>query len=335
MARTGTPHSPEHQSALAPLPARLDDPSTGIVHGLFAGRTPADPLAFGPRGGRSRRWRYVSAGDGATTVGALAFQTGPLGVAYAWLQLGARTSLWERRTRAGRSFVVDRGLDGQASVRLPGARLQLDPDGGLRIDVPAEGGQRLTALVRPDGDVTPAVAVTGTPDGGWNATQKAAGYAVTGWVRLGDGDRVALGVDAGGWRDATSGRQDRVTTWRWAVGSGSSADGRRVGFTTSTGWHAGSWEDVVWWDGVPHHLTVDRLQPQDEWDQAGDWVVGGPDWELWLEPRGLRAKDERLPFLSSRYMQPMGTFTGTLPDPAGKPVEVRLHGVTEDHLAVW
>lgn len=337
MARTSRPDTPDHHPLppLPPLPARLDDPSTGIVHGLFAGRTPADPLAFGPHRGRSRRWRYASAGDARTTVGALLFKLGPIGFAYAWLQLGARTDLWERRIRAGRGFSVDRGLDGQAVARVPGARLRLDADGGFRIDVPIRGNGRLIALVRTEHDVTPAVAVTGTPGGGWNATQKAAGYAVTGWVRRGAGEQVALGADAGGWRDASSGRQDRVTTWRWAMGTGTSTDGRRVGFTTSTGWHAGSWEDVVWWDGVPHGLTVDRLRPQDEWEQSGDWVVAGPGWELWFEPRGQRAKDERAPFLSSRYVQPMGRFVGSLPDPAGRSVDVRLYGVTEDHVAVW
>jgi hypothetical protein len=319
---------------LPPLPAGLDDSTTGIVHGLFAGRTTADPLAYGPRTGRSRRWCYAAAGGEEALVGAAIVHLGVVGVAFAWAQIGARTYVWERRAPLGRGITVGRGFDAVAAARLTGARLQLDPDGGFRIDVPVGSRRRLTASVRAGEDVTPIVATIATPGGGWNATQKAAGYEVDGWVRLSDDAPVALGARASGWRDATTGRQDRVTTWRWACGGGTGG-GQRVGFTTSTGWRDEPWEDVVWWDGVPHHLPVERLQPQDDWDPTGDWVVSGPGWELWFEPRGVRAKDEKLVLATSRYVQPIGTFAGTLPDPSGQPVEVRLAGVTEDHYAVW
>jgi hypothetical protein len=328
--QVAAPHGP-----LPPLPARLDDATTGIVHGLFAGRTVTDPLAIGPRSGRARRWRYVAAGGRDAAVGAAVVHLGAVAVTFAWAQLGPRTLTWERRAPFGRGIVVDRGLDGSASARLADARLQLDVDGGLRVDVPADDGQRLTALVHPSADVTPAVGVTATPAGGWNATQKAAGYPVDGWVRHGQGPRVPLGTDAGGWRDASSGRQDRRTTWHWAAGAGQAEDGRRVGLNASTGWKDEPWEDVVWWDGQPHRLEVARLRPQDAWEPTGDWVVGGPGWELWFEPDGVRAKDERLGVVTSRYVQPIGRFSGTLPDPDGRPVDVELVGVTEDHLAVW
>jgi hypothetical protein len=335
MTRTALGQTDDRHGPLPPLPTRLDDPVTGIVHGLFAGRTVADPLAFGPRSGRARRWRYVAAGGRDAAVGAAVVHLGALAVAFAWAQLGTRTVTWERRAPFGRGVEVDRGLDGSASVRLAGARLQLDVDGGLRVDVPAADGQRLTALVHPTGDATPTVGVTGTREGGWNATQKAAGYPVEGWVRRGSGPRVELGADGGGWRDASSGRQDRRTAWHWAAGAERAGDGRRVGLNASTGWKDEPWEDVVWWDGEPHRLEVARLRPQDAWEPTGDWVVGGPGWELWFEPDGVRAKDERLGVVTSRYVQPIGRFRGTLPSPEGRAVEVDLLGVTEDHLAVW
>jgi hypothetical protein len=176
MTRTALDTADERHGPLPPLPAGLDDPVTGIVHGLFAGRTDADPLAIGPRHGRARRWRYLGASDGDTAVGAAIVDLGVVGVAFAWVQLGAHTSTWERRAPLGRGIQVGRGLDTAASSRSPGARLQLDADGGFRVDVPVGDGRRLTADVRCDEDVTPAVAITRTPEGGWNATQKAAGY---------------------------------------------------------------------------------------------------------------------------------------------------------------
>jgi hypothetical protein len=336
MTRSARDTADDRHGALPALPAALDDPATGIVHGLFAGRTDADPLAFGPRHGRARRWRYLGASDGDTAVGAAVVDLGFVGVAFAWAQFGPRTYTWERRAPLGRGLVVGRGLDTAASVRLPGARLELNVDGGFRVDVPTGDGRRVTADVRCAEDVTPAVAITQTPDGGWNATQKAAGYPLTGWVRLSDAGRLPLGTAASGWRDATTGRQDRTTTWQWAAGGGRGEGGRRVGLNAGLGMNqAGEGESVVWWDGVPCRLDVERLSPEDEWDPTGDWVVAGPGWTLWFEPRGVRAKDERLPLVTSRYVQPIGRFRGTLPDPSGQPVEVELAGVTEDHLAVW
>jgi hypothetical protein len=336
MTRTALGTADERHGPLPPLPAGLDDPDTGIVHGLFAGRTDSDPLSVGPRHGRARRWRYLAASDGDTAVGAAVVDLGVVGVAFAWAQFGARTYTWERRVPLRRGLAVGRGLDSAAAVRLTGARLQLDADGGFRVDVPVGDGRRVTADVRCAVDVTPAVAITRTPEGGWNATQKAAGYLATGWVRLGDETRMPLGTAASGWRDATAGRQDRTTTWRWAAGGGRGEGGRRVGLNAGTGMNeAGEGECVVWWDGVPHRLLVERLGPEDEWDPTGDWVVAGPGWTLWFEPRGVRAKDERLGVLTSRYVQPIGWFRGTLPGPDGQPVDVELVGVTEDHLAVW
>lgn len=85
---------------------------------------------------------------------------------------------------------------------------------------------------------------------------------------------------------------------------------------------------------MPHALTVTVLSPTGD-DPRGRWQVSGPDWELRLEPAGARSAVENLLVVRSRYVQPIGRFAGTLPDPSGQPVEVRLVGVTEDHAARW
>ena len=151
------------------------------------------------------------------------------------------------------------------------------------------------------------------------------------------GDQViaARTAEASGWRDATSGRQDRRTTWRWAAGGGVGG-GRRVGINVSTGMNAHELgEDVVWWDGEPSSLVIDRLAPIVGTVPHGRWEVHGAGCALDFDGTGVRAKTERLPLLRSSYTQPIGRFVGTLPDPGGTPVEVSLSGVTEDHLALW
>lgn len=315
--------------------ATLRGPAGGpLGYGRGAGTASFDPLAVGPRRGRARRWRYVAAGGSDASVGAAVVDLGVLTVAFAWAQLGTRTWTWEHRAPLGRGVGLDRSLDGGALLRAGRDQLRLGRDGSLQVAVGTPQG-RLTAWVRTMTDVTPAVVVTPTPSGGWNATQKAAGTVTDGWVRLGGAEQVPLGAGAAGWRDATVGRQDRRTTWRWAAGGGVAEDGRSVGLNLSTGMNQAVGEDVVWWDGVPYALPVTQLAPVDDADPAGGWSAVGPGWQLRFTAAGVRRKHERLGPVTSAYVQPIGGFTGTLPDPLGRVVPVRLTGVTEDHLAVW
>lgn len=321
--------------ALEPLPSRLRGRGADLPVGCWAGRLREDPQDLGPRRGRARRWMYVAAGGEQASVGAAVVDLGFLSVAFCWALIGARTVTFEQRRVLGSRTWVGRLPDGGAGLSARRARMLLLPDGGLELDVPSAAG-RLRASVTTREDVTPMVLLTPTPDGGWNATEKAAGTLAEGWVRLGDGPRTSLGPEASGWRDWTSGRQDRTTTWRWAAGGGRSADGRRVGINVSTGMNGqADGEDVVWWDGQPYHLDVAHLRPEDELLLDGAWDVGGSGWSLHLDPAGARAEDVSLGLITSRYVQPIGRFTGTLPSPETGADPVWLAGVTEDHLAVW
>jgi hypothetical protein len=325
--------------ALAEIPATITDPAGRLAQGRWAGELGLDPVPVGPRGGRVRRWCYVGAGgieaarDAPTlAVGAAVVDLGAVAAAFAWATVGGRTVTWEARRPLRRGAWVAPTPAGGAGLRTSRARVQLHGDGGLDLDVPV-GDVRLLARVEADPDVDPVVLSTPTPRGGWNVTQKAAGNGVAGWVSVG-GERHTLSSDAGGWRDWTSGRQDRRTTWRWAAGAGRDARGRRVGLNVSTGMNGrGPGEDLVWWDGRPRPLVVEQLGPAD--GPEGEWRVSGPDWALRFEPEGVRAADENLLLLRSRYVQPIGRFLGTLPGPGGEAVPVTLTGVTEDHLAVW
>lgn len=303
-----------------------------LPRGLGAGRLDVDPLEHGPRTGRARRWAYAAAAGEDLAIGAAVVEVGPVGTAFVWATLAGRTRTWERRALLRRGLAVGAVPAEGASFRGGGADITLHGDGGFRFDVPLEGGERLRADVTAGG-VTPVVLVTGTPGGGWNATEKAAGYATDGWCELA-GRRVP--VRGGGWRDWTAGRQDRRTTWRWAAGAGTSVEGHRVGFNVSTGMNGqGDGEDVVWFDGTPRRLEVTTLAPAGR-DPAGAWRVGGPGWSLELEPWGVRAADEDLWLVRSHYVQPIGRFRGTLPGPDGVAVALdRMVGVTEHHEATW
>ena len=332
-------------SELPEAPATPVDPEGRLLRGRWTGALDRDPAEVGPRRGRLRRWYYVAAGDERAAVGAAVVHLGAVAVSFAWAVLDGRTVTWETRRPLGRDAwvaptpgLVDADAQaprtrGGAGLATRGVRLHLDGDGGIDLDVPTADG-RLRARVEVPSGVTPVVLSTPTPAGGWNVTQKAAGSAVAGWLEVA-GRSHTLGPDAGGWRDWTTGRQDRHTTWRWAAGAGQDQQGRRIGLNVSTGMNGcGPGEDLVWVDGAPHPVEVEHLAPTGG-AATGPWRVSGPGWGLHLEPWGVRAADENLVVLRSSYTQPIGRFTGTLPDRDGQPLQVELTGVTEDHLAVW
>lgn len=280
-----------------------------------------------PATGRRRRWVYAAAGDEQVVVGAAVVDVGlgGLGTAFAFALDDAGLHLWE--PGPGRAGVLG-GLDRWARLERRDAVVLLWPDGGLELDVPVDGG-RLVARLSTGTTASPVSLVTPTPGGGWNATTKTAGHRLTGTVTTPAGSRDV--ADAGGWQDATDGRQDATTTWRWAAGAGRDEHGRAVGLQASTGMNGlGPGEDVVWFDGHPRSLEVARLD-----DRDGPWRLAGDGWSLELDTAGARVADEGLGPVSSRYRQPVGTWHGTLPGPDGVAVAVRLQGVAEDHEARW
>ena len=324
-------------AALTPLPAlpaSSTDATGALLSGLFAGTLHRDPVADGPREGRVRRWRYVAAGDEHAMVGVAVVDLGFVGVAFAFAAAAGRVAQAQSRRPLARGVHVGSTPGAGAACRTRRAAIDIDGAGGFRLDLPASGG-RLRAEVEVARPVVDATLLTPTPEGGWNATVKAAGAPVHGHVRIGDGPQVALGPHAGAWSDWTAGRQDRVTTWRWGAGAGVAADGRRVGVNVSTGMNgAGAGEDVVWWDGVPHALPLERLGPTGD-DTEGAWHLAGGATDLRLAPRAARRAHEQLPLLTSSYVQPFGVWRGALVDPTGAAADVTLAGVAEDHLAVW
>jgi hypothetical protein len=317
-------------STLLPTPGSVVDASGRLLVGLTAGALRTDPLDRAPRTGRARRWSYAAAAGDGVAVGAALVDLGLAGTVFVWVSTDRGVRTWERRILARRGLRVGPDPDGGWAYRRPGHLVALDHLGGLRVSV-GVGGERL-AIDLDAGPITPVVLATATSEGGWNVTEKAAGYRCRGTVRIG---AATWSLEGAGWRDRTVGRQDRHTHWRWAAAAGRAEGGGHVGLNVSTGMNAaGPGEDVVWWDGQPYALTVDVLEPEHE--PEGPWRVAGPGWGLRFTARGVRAAAENLLVVRSRYVQPIGTFSGTLPGPGGAPVPVEgLPGVTEEHAATW
>jgi hypothetical protein len=193
--------------------------------------------------------------------------------------------------------------------------------GGVRL---ARGAAEVTdgraslALAFDEGDGVETVCRSGE---GYGWTRKQGGVAVRGTVRLaGSAPRA---IDARAVIDDTSAYYARHTSWRWCAGVGTDTEGRALAWNLVEGVNdpdAGS-ERTVWVDGVPCEVAPVAISP-------GLDAVGA----LRFHPEASREHRQNLLVVRSRYRQPFGTFSGTLPDGS------RLsegYGVMEDHDVWW
>lgn len=312
------------------------------AHGRYAGRIARiDWSPLRPRPGwlwrrlHHKRWHYVGLGDESVFIGVAIVDVGWASSAFAYLfDRQSRTLLadWSQDGLPGlQAGVGDAPLAGaNAWFHGPGARLSLRELGDrlhLRVATRAlhvEAELDLSAMA------TPLLAI-GPADGGLaHTTQKTSALPVRGWAEV-QGRRFALD---GAWAavDASNGLLARDTAWRWA-----SAHRPDIGFNLQQGYFGGQ-ENVLWLDGAPialgpAHFDFDANRPLSPWHiHTDDGLL-----DLVFTPEGLRAADKNLGFAASRYVQPIGSFSGTLkprPQARARPVQSLL-GVTEHHHSLW
>jgi hypothetical protein len=256
------------------------------------------PLA---RGGRMlKRWRYVGVYGPELMLCAGDARIGPMRQVW-W-------AVWDREVRAMHERT--RMLLGRGRVRLgePG-RARVD-DGAVSIDLRFDEG---------DG-----VEVVSPHDGGHIWTHKQV-VTARGRARLGSRE---LAVDGPAIIDDSAGYHARHTSWRWSAGVGTAADGRPVAWNLVDGVHdaAEASERTVWVDGHPREVGpvgfTDDLA-------AVSFAEGG---ELRCAAEATRERNDNLLLFRSRYRQPFGTFSGSLP---GVAELAQGYGVMERHEVVW
>ncbi|HET7786946.1 MAG TPA: DUF2804 domain-containing protein [Myxococcales bacterium] len=221
---------------------------------------------------------------------------------------------------------------GEMSARLFGprieARLQRTPKG---LSVKAKWVHAQVDLLLDVARAPPpisAVASVGAP-GRFDFTQKTVLVPAEGEVRAANVRFPVHGQLAG--LDYTHGLLARETAWRWAFGSGRSGL-RQVGFNFSDGFLQGEGENAIWLDGEPRAVGPVTFAFDPE-SPLGPWRVQSRDGrvDLVFQPEGYRRQTVDLKVILSRYLQPFGTFSGSLD---GVGIE-GVPGVTEDHAARW
>ncbi len=327
-------------SQLPPAPARLVGADGRPQLGLTAGSV-ADPtfaglrLPYGPlqRLLVEKKWQYVF------------LATPEMMLALAVIDLGYLSSgicaVFDRGSR--RLLVNDNPVlppicaqvgdvpaDGMSARLLgPAIRARLQGAGG-RVSVQATWAHADVDLMLDVSRAPPpvtAIAEVGAP-GRFDFTQKTALVPAEGEVRAGNIRFPVQGQLAG--LDYTHGFLARETAWRWAF-AGGRAGPHLVAFNFSDGFLQGEGENVVWIDGEPQAAgPVTFSLPE---APLGSWRVQSADGrvDLTFRAEGYRAQTVDLKVIFSRYLQPFGTFSGTVNGIAVDGVP----GVAEDHAARW
>jgi hypothetical protein len=286
---------PQHATALAALPHR----------GRFGDPRPAElhGLALPPAAMPSRlgarplkAWRYVGAFSAELMVCVAHVRIGPARQSF-W-------AVWDRRERR----LYERTALGAAGVVLSPGSVSVDA-AGVRIELALREEPGVESVCRSGAAYA------------W--TRKQGGIAASGTVTLpGHGPRA---LDGAAVVDDSAGYHQRHTSWRWSAGVGRLVDGRAAAWNLVDGVNdppRGS-ERTVWIEGVPTEPGPVAFAA----DLAG---VG----ELRFIAEATRERTERLLLVSSRYRQPFGSFSGTLPGPAALRLAEGL-GVMEDHDVRW
>lgn len=230
--------------------------------------------------------------------------------------------------RPGGARVTERPGEGRSAFHGGAMGLEVErTKHGWRVAASAKKFM-LSALV----SETPAsqtLAAVAKIDGGLaNCTHKTACLSADGTVAA-NGKRWEL-RRATAAIDHTHGLLARDTRWRWAC-----AAGDRVGLNLVDGFN-GPVENGLWIDGRLHKIGAASIElnagkPLEPWSvRTEDGCV-----DLVFTPDGVRAEDKNLLVAASRYVQPIGTFRGTVRAPGGSAMQVEITGVTEDHRARW
>jgi hypothetical protein len=279
-----------------------------------------------------KRWHYVALSAGELFCAVAIVDLGWISTAFAYV-----FSRSERRLLAAFSQDGLPGMGGRVGdhalassrFRMPGSRIDLRADG--------QGGHALTlrcgafAIDALIGSGAPVLLAVGPVDGGSvHATQKSGGQALTGEVHAG-GQRFDLSGGVASY-DYSNGLLARDTAWRWA-----SAHERGLGFNLQAGYFGAS-ENALWIDGAIVPLGDARFDFNPA-DPMAPWHVHTGDGllDLVFTPEGMRAEDKNVWVAASRYVQPIGTFSGTLRGRRDGPARSVhcLPGVTEDHHSRW
>lgn len=276
-----------------------------------------------------KRWQWFGIFDDSIAVGAAIVSMGYASNIFGWVfDRRDRTFRWERQAN---------GLPGRVDVAKtprPGSVSRAGDD--LRVMRVTESTWRISAEwrelslevdARADGQAATAICPVDGIEGAVHTTRKAVGLHATGRIEW-NGGAHRLAPDARLFLDHSHGMTARRTSWRWVMAHGKDRRGNEVGLNAVSGFNEGL-ENVVWLDGEPYAIGKVNIAFTPD-DPRQPWTIYNEHLDLELEVEGVRSHQVNLGLVASSYDQPIGIWRGTI---LGR--EVELHGVAEDHHALW
>ncbi|UOD28693.1 DUF2804 domain-containing protein [Massilia violaceinigra] len=277
---------------------------------------------------RHKRWHYSALATEQLFCGIAIVDVGWTNTAFAYVFDRTRRAVVAGFSRDGVPGLTARlaaHAGGASSFRFGERRIAMSASAlslrckGLEID--ADLGAPNAPLL---------LAVGPVRGGAVHATQKSSGLALSGSVRIGTQTYALDGGVAS--FDYSNGLLARETAWRWA-----SAHSLALGFNLQAGYF-GAHENALWLDGQLIGLGAATFDFNDN-DPMAPWHVFTDDGllDLYFTPEGYRREDKNLLVAASRYVQPIGTFSGWVRARVDAPRRAvsRLAGVTEDHASRW
>jgi hypothetical protein len=283
-------------------------------------------------------WHYVGIATGQCFIGVAIVDIGWTNTAFAYLFDRREKKLLVDFSQDGlpgvTARVSERPVSGAVSwFRHLGASLRYEHVAGPRykLTVATRNGLKIDAEIDQT-DAAPFLTAIGPiANGGCaHSTVKSSALSVKGVATV--GNQTFVLDDGIASFDYSNGLLARDTAWRWA-----SAHSREVGFNLQQGYF-GNYENALWLDGALIPLGQARFD-FDPRQPLAPWKISTDDGllDLVFQPEGARQESKNLIVAASYYIQPIGTFSGTIkaaPDAPPRRVE-QLVGVTEDHRSRW
>jgi hypothetical protein len=328
--------------SLPAAPANLVGADGQPLLGRFAGQTGhIDWRALAPpfaRGGlwrrlHHKRWHYVALCTERVFCGVAIVDLGWTSTAFAYAfdrNDGDMLANFSADGKLGRRGQVADQAGGASYFNAKQGSIAIEPAGAGRttlslqceyLEIDAEFGPPASPLLLATGLVA---------DGAVHATQKSSGMPLSGEVRTWREEYDLAGGVAS--FDYSNGLLARNTAWKWA-----SAHTLELGFNLQSGYF-GANENALWLDGQVHALAPAHFL-YDAKDALSQWHIFTEDdlLELHFTPEGARRDSRKNLLAASRFLQPVGTFTGWVRSSVDEPKRIVNHmiGVTEEHASRW
>lgn len=286
----------------------------------------------------AKRWVYAAVADQNVIAACAIVSLGYASTAIVFVLDRARGTMVMDRSVLGpgtAASFTDAG-PGQRSAQFELGRTRITlGDASIVVDLGPDADAELPAhfCVTPASAGPPPISAVVPIVGGYaNATEKrlrsATGEIVAGGRRFElKGALVAL--------DHTAGFLARHTAWRWALALGETSDGTMFGLNLVEGF-VGEPECGVW--------IGERLFPVGEGQFDYDVARPAEPWrirttcgavDLTFRPAAVHSEDKDMLLVRSKFVQPVGAFSGRVSVEGREHVISNVGGVTEHQDVLW